>query len=197
MPAISGLMMFQANVTGLSAGDVHLMMIFMGIIALALALQGVAVLVGVGFAAKMLKKIEGLSDHFEQKTTPILVKSNALLEDLGPKIRAISTNVEEISYSVREKVDEVGEAVSEVKRTVEDINRTVQDANVRTRVQVARADDMVTEAMTTAHEVSMVVQDGIRTPVRQIAGIIAGVKAGLETLLARSPFGRGGPFEIE
>jgi hypothetical protein len=35
------------------------------------------------------------------------------------------------------------------------------------------------------------VRESIKTPVRQIAGLIAGVKVGIETLIARSPFGRG------
>ena len=132
----------------------------------------------------MLKKVEHLSDSFDQKTTPVMLKATALLDDLGPKIRSVSGNVEQISYTVREKCDELG-------ATLTQINRTVVDVNARTQVHVARVDGMVADALDTTAEVSRVVQDGIRTPVRQIAGIIAGFKAGLETLAKRSPFGKG------
>ena len=191
MPAMSGLSMVFWQGGALDDKDVHLLTIFVGIVAVALLLQAVGIVGAMVFAGKMLKKVEEVKDHFDAKTTPVLVKTNAILDDLGPKIRSISTNVDEISYTVRAKVDEVGETVTQV-------NRTVAEANVRTRMQIVRADDLVTEAMDTAAEVSEIVQDGIRTPARQIAGIIAGVKAGLETLIAKSPFfkGKDSPFDF-
>jgi hypothetical protein len=39
-------------------------------------------------------------------------------------------------------------------------------------------------------EISSTVQQGIKAPIRQIAGVVAGLKAGMETLIARSPFGK-------
>jgi hypothetical protein len=48
---------------------------------------------------------------------------------------------------------------------------------------------MVSEVLNTAHGVSRTVQEGVRKPVQQIAGIVAGLRAGLETLVQRSPFG--------
>jgi methyl-accepting chemotaxis protein len=139
------------------------------------------------FGAKLFHKLEKLSCAFDEKATPLMSKTVAMIDELSPKVRSISENVEQISYAVRAKVDEVGVTVSEV-------NRTVLDINGRTRIQVARADEIVTEAMIATEDISRTVQSGIRVPIRQVAGIVAGVKAGLETLLARSPFGkpRGG-----
>ena len=184
MPAISGLMMFFGQSTdALSGSDVHWLMISAVVIALALVGQAVCVGVGVVFAAKMLKKIEEASDTLDRKTTPILSKTNALLDDLGPKIRSISSNAEQISYTVRAKVDEAGETLTQ-------LNRTVADANIKTRLKVARVDDVVTGAVTTAAEVAILVEDGIRTPILQLAGLVAGLKAALATLMKRSPFGK-------
>jgi methyl-accepting chemotaxis protein len=187
MPVLGGLMMFfqSSDSSGSFDGrDMHWLMIFAGIIALAMVAQAIGLLVSAFFASKMLRKVEHLSNSFDEKTTPIMAKVSAVLSDLTPKIHSVSTNVEQISYTVREKCDEIGETLSQ-------INRTVADANVKTRVHVAKVDGMVTDALETTSEVSRVVQDGIRAPVRQIAGIIAGFKAGLETLAKRSPFGRG------
>jgi methyl-accepting chemotaxis protein len=162
--------------------DVHWASIFVGLIALALWVQALGV-AAVGFYAyRFLQKIDKLGNSFEQKTTPILEKTNLLLEDLTPKVRVISENVEQLSYTVREKVDEIGATMTQVNRTVEEIN-------LRTRVQVARADALVTDAMEATNEISQTVQEGIRVPLRQVMGIVAGVKAGIETLVSRFPFG--------
>jgi len=110
------------------------------------------------------------------------------LEDLGPKVRSISTNVEQISYTVREKCDELGQTLSE-------LNRTVADVNLKTRVHVAKVDELVTDALVTTEQVQKTVQEGIKMPVRQIAGVVAGVKAAIDTLVARSPFGKKKGYE--
>jgi methyl-accepting chemotaxis protein len=189
--AVSGLSMAVLQSEPLSGSDIHWLMIFAGVIAAAMIAQAAGLIVSAIFAAKMATKVGALGDSLDQKATPVLAKANAMLDDLGPKVRSISTNVDEISYTVRAKVEEVGETVTQV-------NRTVAEANVRTRMQIVRADDLVTEAMDTAAEVSEIVQDGIRTPARQIAGIVAGVKAGLETLIAKSPFfkPKNSPFDF-
>ncbi len=97
----------------------------------------------------------------------------------------MTENAEQISYTVRAKVDELGVTVSE-------LNDTVREFNGRTRAQVARVDGIVSDALGATEEISHTVQQGIKAPVRQIAGIIAGLKAGIETLIERSPFkGRG------
>jgi len=193
MPVPGVLMMFFLQASGLDGRDVHWLMIFAGVIADAMVAQALGLIGSAIFASKMLKKVEHLSDSFDQKTTPVMMKATALLDDLGPKIRSVSENVEQISYTVREKCDELG-------ATLTQINRTVVDVNARTQIHVARVDGLVTDALDTTEEVSRVVQDGIRTPVRQIAGIVAGLKAGLETLVKRSPFGKGkglgNPFDL-
>jgi len=171
--------------------DTHNGVIWLAVIGIAMILQSLAV-VGAGFAAwKLMKKIDSITDAFEQKTGPIIQKSNALLDELGPKARAIITNAEETSYTVRVKVDELA-------NTVDHLNRTVREINERSRVQISRVDGIVTDALTTTYEVSRTVQDSIKGPVRQIAGIVAGVKTGIETLIARSPFGvKSGPGKYD
>ena len=184
MPATRGLMMFlwQSN-SGLSGRDVHLLMIFVAIIAGALVLQALFFGVAAVFASKLLLKLGDVAERVEERTGPFLTKSTELLDDVTPKLRSISNNVEQMSYTVRAKCDEVGETLTQ-------LNRTIVDANNRTRTHVARVDGIVSDALHTTEQVSHVVQEGIRVPVKQMAGIIAGLKVGLETFVKRSPFGR-------
>jgi uncharacterized protein YoxC len=184
MPVLSGTAFVLFQETELTRHDIHLAMIFLGIIAVSLMVAAGAAVVAGMFAAKLLHRVDGIANIVEQRTGPILDRTNELLQDLGPKIHTVSTNVEQISYTVRAKVDELGATVSQ-------LNETVQGINGRTRVHVAHVDGIVSEALVATEELSQTVQEGIRVPLRQVAGVVAGLKAGLETLIARSPFGRG------
>ena len=164
-----------------SRQDTHHGVLWLAVIGIALTLQALAVVGAALVAMKLLKKIDAISEAFEKKTDPIISKANALIDDIGPKVRTISTNVENISYTARVKVDELS-------KTIDELNRTVKDVNERSKVQISRVDGIVSDALTTTYEVSRTVQENIKGPVRQIAGVMAGLKAGLETLVARSPF---------
>jgi uncharacterized protein YoxC len=183
MPALRVVAFALLQENDFTRHDVHLAMIFLGIIAVSLMIAAVAAVVTGVFASKLLARVDGIANIVEQRTGPILDRTNELLQDLGPKIHTVSTNVEQISYTVRAKVDELG-------ATVTKLNETVNDINGRTRVQVSRVDGIVSDALFATAEISETVQNGIRGPVKQVAGVVAGLKAGIETLIARSPFGR-------
>jgi uncharacterized protein YoxC len=180
--SFAALAFFQTG--DISGHDVHLLMIAAMIIAIAVVVAAVGLIATTICAAKLLHSVDGIVKEAKERTGPILDKTNALLQDLTPKVHAITANAEQISYTVREKLDEIGETVSQ-------INRTAQDTNARTRVHVAKVDGIVTGALNTAEDVSQTVQEGIRVPLRQVAGIVAGVKAAVEKFVERSPFARG------
>ena len=163
--------------------NVHLMTIFLGIVAVAVVIGFLGMCVAGVKLLQLMRKAEGLAERMEGKISPMVDKSRALVEELGPKVTTITKNVEQISYTVRGKVDEFA-------ATADDINKTVKDANKRTHAQVTRVDGLVNEALNTAEQVSHTVQEGVRKPVIQIAGIIAGLKKGVETWVDRSPFKR-------
>lgn len=163
--------------------DVHLMMIFMGIIMAGLLIGFLGVSVAGVFALRLMYSLQQMAERMEGRAGPMLDKTRSMMEELGPKVHSITTNVEQISYTVRGKVDEFS-------ATASDINRTVQDANKRTQAHVARVDGMVNDALNSAQKVSHTVQEGVRKPLHQIAGIIAGVKRGVEVWVEHSPFKR-------
>lgn len=162
-------------------GEQHKLTIYSFVIALALSLQALGVIVAAVFAMKMFVKVQKLADSFETKTEPLITQATALVTDLSPKVKNISTNLEDMSFTARVKMDELA-------NTLDQLNRTVQDVNERSRVQVSRVDGIVSDVLATTYEVSRTVQEGIKGPVRQMAGVMAGLRAGLETLVAKSPF---------
>jgi methyl-accepting chemotaxis protein len=175
--ALSAVMVFLQD----AGGEQHKIVNYSFIIALALSLQAAGVLVAAVFAMKMFVKVQKLADSFEEKTAPVIANATELIADLTPKIKNITTNIEDMSYTAKVKVDELSS-------TIDQLNRTVQDVNERSRVQVSRVDGIVSDVLATTYEVSRAVQEGIKGPVRQMAGVVAGLKAGLDTLIARSPF---------
>lgn len=182
MHSISCLALLQDN-AGAIQSDLHWIVVLLLIITIAIVLGFFAVAVGGLMGLKLFRKLEELAERADAKVSPMLDKTHALVEELGPKVTTITKNVEQISYTVRGKVDEFA-------ATATDINKTVQDANKRTHAQVARVDGMVSDALHTAQHVSHTVQEGVRKPVQQIAGIIAAIRSGIETWVERSPFKR-------
>jgi len=184
MPVLSGAAVFLLQDSELTRHDIHLAMIFLAIIAVALVAQAIAVGISSAFGAKLLHRVNSIADIVETKAGPILDRTNSILQDLAPKVKSVSENAEHVSSTVRLKVEELGETVSE-------LNDTMREINGRTRVHVKRVDGIVSDALQTTEEVAQAVQNGIKGPVKQIAGIIAGVRTAIETFVARSPFGRG------
>jgi len=167
----------------LSQHDIHLLMIFVGLIAVALLLQALGFVIAGIFGAKLLHRVDGIAREVHQRTGPMIDKTSQLITDLGPRVQSLTENAEQISYAVRAKIDEVGETVSQ-------FNRTAMEANGRARTQMSRADGIVTDALTATEEIAHTIEDSIRAPVRQIVGMLAGFKAMIDTLIARSPFGK-------
>lgn len=198
MPTVSylALALFQEQVNPTGA-DIQIIAICLIVIAFFFLLVMVGSAIAAVKAMAAVKKVEAKVDSLEKrgeallaeakvKFTPFVDKAQEIMEDLTPKIRSVTDDVQSISKTVRAKVEEVGQTVSQ-------INLTVQDTNAKTKAQVARVDGIVTGAMNTTHDVSQKIQAGIKYPVNQVAGLIAGIKTGLETLAKRSPFGKTKP----
>jgi uncharacterized protein YoxC len=161
---------------------------FIGVVAFSLLVNAIVTAITALAMMKTIKEVKILAHDVHSKVMPIMQKTTEVMDDLGPKIRTVSENVTQISYTVREKVDEVGETVSQV-------NRTVADANRKTQGQVAHVDRMVSSALVATEEITHVVAEGIRVPVKKMAGMVAGVRVGIETLMKNfGPKGRGPGF---
>jgi uncharacterized protein YoxC len=168
--------LWQTPDSGMPSKDEHMLVACIVVIALAMAAQAV-VTIGVSYGAwKTLKEFKDLAADFHAQATPIMRQTTELINDVGPKVRAVSENVSQISYTVREKVDEVGETVSQV-------NRTVLVSNEKARAQIDHVDRIVSSALETTEEVKETVAQGVRGPLKQVAGLITGVRVGIETLL--------------
>ncbi len=200
-PLVHGLALHAVRVPGalalwqvdsINSGNSKLLMMFVGIAALALSAQAIAfVLMAVG-ATRAQKRMTAIFEEVRTKALPVLEKSQGMLEELSPKFKDITENAQHISFVLRDKVDEFEPTLAGANVTLRDANETLRDANAKTRAQVARVDGMVTSMLNATAEIAGTIHHGIRGPVREVAGLVSGVRAGLDTLIGRMQHLRSG-----
>ena len=125
------------------------------------------------FAAvrKTASKVETLATEVSTKAVPTLTTAQEMLIELRPRVQDIVANVEHSARLARAQVER--------------IDATVSDVVDRTRLQVIRADELVNRTLDRVEETSDMVQRTVVSPIRQLAGVLQGVSAGLEFFLGR------------
>jgi hypothetical protein len=164
----------------LSSGNSKLLMIFVGMVAIAMVVQAIAVIVLAIGASKASKRALEIADELRTKLMPILDTTQSVIQDSAPKVKIITENLVETSHVVRSKAAE--------------FDATASELNMRTRAQAARVDGMVTSVLNTTADISETLQRAVKVPAREFAGLVNGFKAGLDVLVGRAKeFGRGKP----
>jgi hypothetical protein len=156
----------------------HSIMIFTGLVALAMVVQAGCVLVLMIRSHKAIQSMLATVDEMKAKLIPLISSSSravesaqAMMRETTPKIRTITDNLVETSEVVR--------------GTAQKLEKTVTDANLRTQRQVARIDGMVTAALVTTAEVVDTISQGIRGPAQKIALMATQAKVILEGVLTK------------
>jgi methyl-accepting chemotaxis protein len=178
----------------LGTGNTRLLMIFVGLAAVALFVQACVMIAMAVIAAKAKTNLVDQLEEIKAKVFPLVEKSQQLVVDLAPKLNnvasnatTISTNVVDISCLVREKLHEFGPTLSAANETLASANQTAREANQKTREQVDRVNGMVTSVLDATAEAGKTIQRGINVPVREAAGIFGALKVGFFTFLNGAP----------
>ena len=207
----TSLLVFQLTA---DPADSHKLVVYAGIAAIsllviALIILGAAVGSAIG-AAKAHAEVKEAIAEFKAKSYPVLLKAdtliaelsptiktitlktNTLLEDLSPKITAITGHVETIAGHAEQIAAIAKSKAEEFSPTLSAANLTVQDANLKTHQQIDRVNVLITSVLDKTTEITDTIHRGIRTPVREVAGIVTGIKAGVDSLIHKTRgFGAG------
>lgn len=163
--------------SSLSSGNSRLLLIFVGMVAVGMVVQAIAVIVMAAGTAKATKRALDLAEEMRDKIIPVVASTHEIIRDSGPKVKIITENLVETSHVVRAKAAE--------------FDMTASDLNMKARAQAARVDGMVTGVLNTTADISQTLQRAVKVPVREIAGLVNGFKAGLDVLVGRAKeFGR-------
>jgi len=189
---------FQAQ-DSIGSSNAKLLTLCIVVVAVALLLQAIVLVVFLIGAMKAQKQLLVELSDFREKASQFLDKSNSLIVEFAPQARQIAVRVDKITTHIEKiaaladlKAAEIAPTISATNQTVAAANQTAAEANLKARAQIARVNGMVTSALDATVRLGVAIERGIAVPSREVAGVVAGLKAGLDTLIrgARA-FGSG------
>ncbi|MGA2347556.1 MAG: hypothetical protein ABSF93_16205 [Candidatus Sulfotelmatobacter sp.] len=143
-------------------------------------LTGLAVMLQAGILLAMylaMRKstmlMESLAAEVKTKVLPTISQAEILMTDIRPKLEVIAENLQDSTTVLRNQVERM--------------DATVKDAVDRGRLQIIRADELLTRTLDRVEQTSDMVHETVISPVRQLSGLIQGLTVGLEFLFG----GRG------
>jgi hypothetical protein len=149
--------------------NINLLMVFIGVTALAVLIQA-GMLTGMYLALrKNSAQVEALTSEVRVKALPLVEQVQSMLGELRPRIETVMGNASESSTLVRAQIQR--------------IDATLNDVLDRTRLQVIRADELMTRTFDQVEDTTETVHRAVVSPVRQLSGLVAGVTAGLDFLM--------------
>ena len=153
--------------------------IFVVVAAVAIVIQ-MSVMVGLYLSLKKTSaKVNALADMVEQRAMPVVDTTRALLAENGPKIQTIMDNAVAASHTARAQLERM--------------DVTVTDVVDRARLQIVRADELVSRTMDKVEATTELVEQTVVQPVKSIAGIVSGVTATANALLGLRKRRQRGP----
>ncbi|HEX3319586.1 MAG TPA: hypothetical protein VHR84_02690 [Terriglobales bacterium] len=139
---------------------------FVGVTAGAVLLQALILVALYLSVRKTTSRLEALAEEVKTKALPTIEQANSLMVDLKPKIETVAANITDTSNTVKAQLTR--------------IDATVGDVLDRTRLQVIRADELLSRTMDRVEETSEMVHRTVISPVRQVSGLVQGLSAGVE-----------------
>ena len=153
-----------------------------------IALTGAAVVLQACLLAAMYwamrkssSRLEALATEVKVKAIPAIELAQTTLAELRPKLHVIADNLQDSTILMRDQVER--------------IDATVNDVVDRARLQVIRADDLLSRTLDRVEQTSEMVQKTVISPVRQFSGLMQGITAGIEFLLGSRGRRNGGRRE--
>ncbi|MGC2398334.1 MAG: hypothetical protein WA510_01060 [Acidobacteriaceae bacterium] len=150
-----------------------LLVIFVAVAAAGILMQaGFTVGMFIG-ARKAQKKLTALAEDIRLHAMPVLLSSRELLSEVSPKLKTIVEDLTVTTATVRSRADQIGGVVSDVTN--------------RAHVQASRVDGMVKGTLDGLTSAVQAIEHGVAKPVRQVNGLINGLRAGVDVLRSKTP----------
>lgn len=139
---------------------------FIVVAAFAIVIQ-MAILAAMYFQMRAaLEKFTAIATQLQGRIDPILIRTNRILEDSEDRIRSIMTDAAELTRVARGQAQKV--------------DRVFTDAVERLRVQIIKADQILTGTMEVIEEAGSTFKSKLWQPFNQASAILKGIKAGID-----------------
>ncbi|HEY6370732.1 MAG TPA: hypothetical protein VIX37_09135 [Candidatus Sulfotelmatobacter sp.] len=153
-----------------------------------IALTGIAILLQAGILVAMYvairkssARIEALAAELKAKVVPTVEQAEAMLTEFRPRLQVIADNLQQSTTILRDQVQRA--------------DATVKDAVDRGRLQIIRADELLTRTLDRVEQTTDMVHTTVVSPIRQLSGIMQGISVGLEFLFGGRARRNGGSRE--
>jgi len=146
--------------------------IFIYATAIAVVLQ-MFILLGMAISIRKTgAKVEKLVGEVHGRAMPILDTAEGILNESRAKIDTVMGNLVSTTGTLKTQMDRV--------------DATVNDIVDRTRLQVIRADDIITRTLDRVEQTSELVEHTVVSPVRHVSGIVQGLSAGISSFFGHN-----------
>ncbi|MFB3915436.1 MAG: hypothetical protein ACE14M_01815 [Terriglobales bacterium] len=149
-----------------------LLIIFIIVTSVAVVIQMAILAALYATVKKSSARVESLANEVQARAIPTLDAAQAMITEYRPKLDSIISNVAETSALVKDEVARLDTSVTEVVD--------------RARMQVMRADALLSRTLDRVEYATEVVQHTVVSPIRQASGVLQGVTATIGVL-----FGKG------
>jgi uncharacterized protein YoxC len=133
---------------------------------------------------KGIKSLTEKVEDLRSSAMPVIDHTRGFLERVTPKAEETAKNLAEMSRALKKNVTEISETLKENTAKVSD---SATEIAQRVNAQSTRIDSMVTGALDMLDNAADFVAQTVNKPVRQLSGLLAGVKAIVEVLGAPQP----------
>lgn len=157
----------------MSIGIENTILAFVAIAALALAIQTIGMIAMLLVARKAAKNVREELEQYRSSLMPLILRAREAVQNVAPKVEAAADELTAITTKLREQTADVQEAAN--------------DIIARTQRHVGRIDSILSSIFDRVERAGTFMSDAVAKPMRQLSGVIASVKAVVDTL--RDPEG--------
>lgn len=137
-------------------------------VAVALLLQTIFLLAILSTVRKTARSLKEEVEDLRSSLMPIIYNTRDLMARVTPQIES--------------SIDDLAHLARDMRQQTADLQASAKDVIERLRAQMGRMDTMVTSVLDTVDRASVFVTDTVSKPVRQLSGLLASVKAIVESL---------------
>lgn len=121
---------------------------------------------------RAFSRLQGKVEDMVDQTTPVVSSVRHLLNENSPKIGRIVAAGEETAANARE----ISVVAKDQAYRFAEVGRDIAD---RAKVQVARVDAVVEDTVEQVQHLGTNVRSAVMKPVSEVAGVLAGIRAGV------------------
>lgn len=142
--------------------------IFIIIAAVAIVIQMAILLAMFVSMRSAIENFTRVANDLQARIDPILLRTNRILEDSEDRISSVMGDAAEITRLARSQAQKV--------------DRVFTDAVERLRVQVIRADQIITGVIEVVEDAGSRVRKTVWGPIHQVSAVLKGLRVGLDLI---------------